>query len=640
MREALRLITATMTPVAITREVTVAWYDAFRRQGSPALTASALPLQLVPPSLTAAAARPKTAAAQFLRHTDQWQNEVWGYYDNLGEFNYGVWWLSNMLSRVRLRAARLQPDVDEPEIVTDGPAAEMMMRFGGGVSGQSQIMKRITVQLSLPGEGYLIGEQDGKKEKWQVRSVDEIRSQSGGYFVMDETSVNSGQDWRMLAADSIVTRIWRPHDRYYHLADSPARSARDIMRELELVNRKIAAEYLSRLASAGLLGIPDELTFPVREEFADEPNPLVAEFIEIAAQAIEKPGTASSVIPIPIMGPAEAIDKIKHIDFTLKIDEKIIEKRDSAIKRLATKLDMPAEILLGMGDVNHWGAWQLEEGALKTHIAPVAELICDSLTRGYLQPRLEASGEDPSDWVVWYDMSELALRPDRSKNATEAYDRLELSGSALRRELGFDEDDKPTDDELVEQALKVIIHTLPSGAASALSMLVGRDIQPIVPVSPQDPGTAEATQQGDTPPPASEQKQEAAPSAPPPAVQEEPASGPPEAPETAARARGAQLLRQARTQHMVRYRASTGMTDLLHPPLCHEHEYSCPFTYVLARGDRSRARPGTSGVYLCHLDTFNRFVLDGPAPYANTQEFITTTIQVDTVRRPAVNGRG
>lgn len=611
------------------------WYDVFRK-GSPALTAAAAP---PPEALTAAAARPRTPAAQFLRHTDKWQNEVWGYYDNLGEFNYGVWWLSNMLSRVRIRAAKLQPDVDEPDITTAGPAAELMMRLGGGVTGQAQIMKRLTVQLSIPGEGYLIGEEKGGREHWQVRSVDEIRSQSGGYWVLDEESVNAGQDWRPLAPDSVVTRVWRPHDRYYHLADSPARSARDIMRELELVNRKISAEYLSRLASAGLLCLPDNLTFPVREEFADEPNPLVAEFIEISAEAIANPGTASSVIPIPIIGDPDAIDKIKHIDFTLKMDERIIEKRDSAIKRLATKLDMPAEILLGMGDVNHWGAWQLEEGALKTHIAPVAELICDSLTRGYLQPRLEASGEDPSDWVVWYDMSELALRPDRSANAGEAYDRLELSGAAYRRELGFDEDDKPKDDDLKEQALKIIIKTLPSGASAALGQLIGENLDPIVPVSPQDPGTADAVQKGQVPPPTPK----APASVPPPGGNKEPASGPPgtqgNAPpppdEGAKQAARAQLfIKQSGTQHMIRFRDTEHRWDLMHPDLCGEHEYSCPFTHAV-RSRAPAARPGAAGVYLCHLDPFGQLLIDGPAPYADTRGLITTSL----VPR-AVNGRG
>ena len=591
----------------------MAWKP-FGRNTPAAVTAAA-----APPSLTAAAAKPKDTSAQFLRHPDKWQNEVWAYYDNLGEFNYGVWWLSNMLSRVRLRAAKLQPDVDEPDIVNEGPAAELMMSLGGGVTGQAQLMKRLTVQLSIPGEGYLIGEQQNGKERWQVRSVDEIRSQSGGYYVMDENSVNTGQDWRPLAGDSFVTRVWRPHDRFYHLADSPARSARDIMRELELVNRKIVAEYLSRLASAGIIGIPDELTFPVREEFADAPNPLVAEFIEIAAQAIEHPGTASSVIPIPLVGPAEAIKAITHIDFTLAMDDTIIEKRDSAIKRLATKLDMPAEVLLGMGDVNHWGAWQLEEGALKTHIAPVAELICDSLTRGYLGPRLEASGEDPTDWVVWYDMSELALRPDRSENALTAYDRLELSGEALRREVGFDEDDAPTPDELEQIGLKLLVRTVPAIAPEALDKLVGRKVftpeevaatKPKPPVPGAPPGKAPSAQgppdtQGNAPPPPDQGVKQAA--------------------------RSAKLLQQARTQHMVRFRATTGATELLHPRLCHEYEYSCPFTHAVNAG--GRARPGTSGVYLCHLDSIGRFVLDGPSPYSTTGDLISTMI-------PAVNGHG
>lgn len=615
------------------------WYHRLTRPGAGALTASAV-ADRTPRSeaLTAAATPPKGRRDQDLRHTEKWQDEVWRYYDTLGEFNYGIWWLSNMLSRVRLRAARLQPDVDEPEILTEGPAADLMMRLSGGVTGQSQIMKRLTVQLSIPGEGYLIGEADGTRERWQVRSVDEVRSQSGGYQVMDETSPNVGQDWRPLAADSLITRVWRPHDRYYHLADSPARSAREIMRELELVNRKIAAEYLSRLASAGLLALPDDISFPVREEFGESDNPLVAEFIEVASEAIQNPGSASSVIPIPFTGPAESIDKIKHIDFTLKLDEKIIEKRESAIKRLATKLDMPAEIMLGMGDVNHWGAWQLEEGALKTHIAPVAELICDSLTRGYLQPRLEASGEDPADFVVWYDMSELALRPDRSEVALEAYDRLELSGVALRRELGFNEDDKPDDDELKEQALKVIIKTLPSGAASALEQLTGEPVKPIVPVSPQDPGTAEAVQEGNTPPPASERQQEAppGPSSPVSGPEKSETTGPPQEPSAAERqaARARLLMRQAQTQHMVRLRTGGRSWELLHPEVCHEHEYTCPFTHAVSSRTPA-ARPGAAGVYLCHLNTFNQVVLDGPAPYADTRQFITTVL----TPRLAVNGR-
>lgn len=599
-------------------------FDVFRGRGVTALAASGTP---EPPSLTAAAAPPKGPQAQFLRHPDKWQNEVWGYYDTLGEFNYGVWWLSNMLSRVRIRAAKLQPDQDEPEIVTTGPAAELMMNFGGGVTGQAQIMKRLTTQLSIPGEGYLIGEVRNGAEQWMVRSVDEIRSQSGGYYVIDEESVNSGQDWRALADESLVVRVWRPHDRYYHLADSPARSAREIMRELELVNRKIVAEYLSRIASAGMLAFPDELTFPVREEFAEAENPMMAEWIELASEAIRKPGTASAVVPLPVTGPAEYLSEIRFVDFHTVGDLHIIAKRDSAIKRLATKLDMPAEILLGMGDVNHWGAWQLEEGALKTHIAPVAELICDSLSRGYLKPRLEASGEDPSQWVVWYDMSELALRPDRSENAATAYDRMELSAAAFRREVGFDEDDAPTEDELEQIGLKLLVRTVPNAAPEALNRLIGKDV--LAPPAP--PGTAAppAGPGGPENPSQESQPPGQTPKAPPPTK-----NTPPPAPGPSP-AQQQRKAAQARTQHLLKL-TPQGL-EMLHPSVCDEHEWTCPFTQA-SFSFGSVVRPGAYGTYLCHLDTFGRLAVDGREPYADARSFTATPVRIRA--REKVNGHG
>src|SRR5690606_38383461 len=164
---------------------------------------------------------------------------------------------------------------------------------------------------------------------------------------------------------------------------------------------------------------------------------------------------------------------------------------------LASQLSVPPEALLGMGDLNHWNAWISDETSLKVDGAPDAETVGQASTTGYLQPRLRASHvEDWASWVVWYDMSELTLRADRSDDATRLYGRLEINGAALRRETGFDESDKPGDDELKEQALKVIIKTLPSGAGSALSTLIGERVD-ITPVAAQTPGEAAGA---DTPP--------------------------------------------------------------------------------------------------------------------------------------------
>lgn len=587
----------------------MAWYHAFTRRGPlpkrPAPTTE-------PPALTAAAAPVKEPRTELIRNTDGWQEEAWGYYDDLGEFRYGVEWVSAMLSRVRLYAAKLEPGADEPVRADAGTAVDMMTTLSGGVAGQASLMSGFGTQLAVPGEGYLIGETVNGIEQWAVRSIDEVRAARGHFEVVDETSSNNGMKWRSLGGDSLVTRVWRPHKRYHYKADSPARAARGKMRELELINRYIISQFLSRLASAGVVMFPSEITFPVREEFADAPDPFMAEWIEIAAEAIRTPGTAAAVVPIPIKVPAEYVDKIKHIDFTLQLDEKILDKRESAIKGLATMLNMPAEVLLGMGDVNHWGAWQLEEGALKTHIAPEAELICLAVTQGYLQPRLKASGvEDWANWVVWYDMSELTLRPDRSDDAFAAYDRLEINGNALRRETGFDESDKPSNEELKEQALKIIIKTLPSGAGSALSTLIGQQVS-ITPVAAQAPGSPPARQQEETP---AEER-----AAPEPRDDAEAAAA---ARQAAAAQRSERMALQAQALHAVRF-ATGRQPELLHPALCSQHAYSCPFTHAALKL-HSLPRPGTSGVYEARLDAFGRFTIGQPSPLLNVSGFLSTT---------------
>jgi hypothetical protein len=567
-----------------------------------------------PQAVTAAAAPVKEPRTELLRTTDMWQEEVWQYHDSLGEFRYATDWEAKMLSRVRLYAAKLEPGADEPVRAEAGTAVDLMTQVAGGPAGQAQIMDGLGTQLAVPGEGYIIVENIDGVERWSVRSIDEVRVGRGGYEVIDENSPTSGYNWRPLSRDSLPPiRVWRPNKRYHHLADSPARAARSTMRELELVNRHITAQYLSRLASAGVWLVPEEISFPVREEFADAEDPFMAEWIEIAAEAIRTPGTAAATVPIPIKVPGEYVDKIKHLDFTLKIDDKIIEKRESAIKRLATQLNIPPEVLLGMGDLNHWNAWAVDETSLKVNIAPDAEIVCQAITTGYLQPRLRASGvEDWAQWVVWYDMSELTLRPDRSDQAIQLYDRMEIDGAALRRETGFDESDKPSDEELREQALKVIIKTLPSGAGSALSTLIGERVD-ITPVAAQPPGEAAGA---DTPP------------APEPEARDAPNEGSPpdrveQARQAAAQARQERLVQQAQALHAVRF-ATGRPPELLHPPLCTQHAYSCPFTHAALKL-HSAPRPRTSGVYEARLDAFGRFKIGQHAPLMDLRGFFTTT---------------
>jgi hypothetical protein len=612
------------------------WYH-FGLKAVPAGSGSAPQTAVVEP-VTAAAYQVPAPRAELVKKPERWQNEAWGYFDTLGELNYGVLWLANMMSRVRLRAGQMEPGNDEPSLLDTGPAAELMAKLGNGIGGKSEIMRRLTVQLSVPGEGYLIGETINGVDRWQVRSVDEVRvggtsvkDGGTGFQVTDENTVNLGMYWRDLAPESAnPIRVWRPHDRYYHLADSPLRSGLGVMRELELINRKIVAEYLSRIASAGVLIVPDEVSFPVREEFADAEDPFAMEFVELAAEAIKTPGSPSAVVPLLLRVPAEYVAAVKHVDFTLKLDDKVIERRDQAIRRLATKLDIPSDVMLGLGDSNHWSAWAVEESGLKVHVAPLAEVICDALTKGYLHPMLMAQGIDPAEFCVWYDMSELTLRPDRAANAGAAYGNLELSGKAYRREMGFSEDDAPTKADLEEQGLKTLIRTSHGAAPGALDALVGHQV--VTPAT-QGPGSAQQPQGPIAPPGEQETPAEKAPPAAGPAPGKPPAAGPAKGPPDQAAA--AARLRQAQTQHAVSFRID-GRWELRHPEVCGPHPFSCPFTTAVV-SDAPQAVPGMPGTYLCSLDTGTfgqyRLRIDGQAPFLDTSRMELTVL---TPRR--VNG--
>ena len=556
------------------------------------------PIPHVPETLTASVATVPGPDANLLSRAKPWQDEAWGYYDTLGEYNYAVTWKAAMLSRVRLVAAEIVPGQDEPVRSDDETAQDILARLSGGPTGQSQMMSNMGVQLDIPGECFLVGETLSGTERWTVRSTDEVRVRRDGFEVVSESSPTDRLEWRPVGDNALVIRVYRPHKRWSSVADSPARAARGTMRELELVNRHILAQYLSRIASSGMVVFPDEVTFPTREEFADAPDPFVAEWIEQAATAIREPGTASGVVPMPIKVPGEYVDKVRFVDFTTAMDSEVIAKRDSAIKRLATQVNIPAEVLLGMGDVNHWGAWQIEEGAIKTSIAPDAEMICDALTTSYLQPRMRASGvENPERFVVWYDLSELSLKPDRSDDAILLYDRMEIDGDALRRETGFDESDKPEGDELNEQALKLILRSYGADALTALADLTG--------------GTIKSA-------PVSGGQQPAAPSENPPGQERQ--APPQTTPEQAAKARIDRASAQAQAPHAVRF-GIAGRTEVLHPAVCEKHAYSCPFTHASLK---LKFKPGTSGTYVCTLDTFGRMRVGVPAPNLDSTRLLAT----------------
>lgn len=392
------------------------------------------------------------------------QDQLWDYYQRLEEFSAAVNWKANAISRVRLIAAEFTPGGDEPIPITEGPIADAVAQFAGGIGGQSQILGETAIHLNVPGEGWLCGVEDDFGDiTWKVYSADELRVRriEGNIERYQVRTGESVRAWATLPDDTLVVRFWRPHPRWGWKATSRAAYALSAMKELDLINRRIIAETISRMAANGVilydrgkLSFPD-LPTPVNAESVD---PFAQILVDVGSKGIADPTSAQAAIKIPIgadLGDSDirVSDLIEVIDFSNPFSERMLDQRAAAVTRLATALDIPAEQLTGLGNMNHWGAAQIEESGIKVHITPDMEMICHAFTEGYLYPTLEAEGRaivGPQGGrpVIWYDPSEIVMRPDRSNEALEAYDRGELTGAALLRELGFAAADQPDEDEL------------------------------------------------------------------------------------------------------------------------------------------------------------------------------------------------
>jgi hypothetical protein len=441
-------------------------------------------------TLTAAATLVENSRTLYIQR-DAWQSAAWGYYHTQGEFRYAIDWCASANSRVRLRAARMDPGADEPEIIDSGPVADIVNGIGGGPGGQAQLMSRFTTLLQVPGDSYGLVSGTSESSRWEVYAASIIKKAG------TTLQVQTGQsEWETVPADKVPVRVYNADAERPWLATSPSQSVIGVLGEIDLYNRHIITTLTSRLASNGLLILPQEMSFAGLPTSSQAPNALIPQLIEVASQAIKDPGSAAAAIPIPLEVPSQYADVIRHLSFASEVSDKILDARDKALVRLARSLNVPAEILTGIGGVNHWGAWQIEDSAIKIHLSPIIETICDGLTVGYLEPALKAAGIVPEDrlsrYVVWYDVSELQQKPDLAERAVQLHDRVAITDEALRAAANFDEGAKPTDEQARRQILTRLAYN-GQPMTDALATLTGTPV-------PSSPSVAPTDAPGPTPP--------------------------------------------------------------------------------------------------------------------------------------------
>ena len=406
--------------------------------------------------------------------SDNWQARAWYYFDVIPEYRYAIGWIGNMLSKAKLTVTQ------NGKPVTEGPAWDALQQFYGGPDAQGEFLRLAAIHMSVSGDCYVVAEAGGTPvdDTWDVLSNLKLKASGGWYRIEGESEDLKDQ--------ALVIRLWRPHPLERKKGDSNSRAALPILGELDTLTKRVAADSDSRLTGNGIIFLPQEITFPSKTITHDDGTVETVQrqgldgfqdmLIETATLSMADQESAAAKVPIASMVPGDYIDKIRHVTFWSEFDAHTQGLREEAIRRLGTGMDMPAESITGTADINHWGAWQVDESAIKIHAEPLLALVVGGVNEGYLWPYLEDEKMDHAEartYSFGVDTSGLRARPNRSKEAGELYDRGVLSEEALLRENGFEPADLPEPKERIEWLTRRVASgsTTPELVEAALNRL-------------------------------------------------------------------------------------------------------------------------------------------------------------------------
>lgn len=495
--------------------------------------AKALPANTVRP-ITGSAQRlkldDKDELEQFKKrkNADTWQTDAWEYFDAIGEIKYSGSLIGAVLSRVRLYPAfNADPD-SAPANVADAASLStvqlpptfandcdrILRRLDSANGGISGILNRGGLNVWVAGECYLVQIPAkislGIPERWDIKSVDELIVNGNGKLSLRKTRTSRPEKGDELPEGAFAGRIWRSHPRYSDEADSSLRAIRDLADELLLLGRTAKATARSRL-NAGAMYIPDGLSLAQEAddedeldlnddptENSDESDGFEQELLDAMTAPISDEESASAVVPLLIRGPAELAQFIKLFKFERSFDPELVKRGDHVLDRIMHGLDIPKDVITGMGHVRYSNAVQIDEQLYKAHVEPLVLLLIDALTAVYYRPALLAMGYDQAvvnKAMIWYDPSEILTKPDRAESANNGFDRMAISADAWRKAHGYTDTDAPNADELVKRAILTRGPITPEIATELLKIIaptllgqVRDQSQADSPVPPLDPG--------------------------------------------------------------------------------------------------------------------------------------------------------
>lgn len=442
-----------------------------------------------PTSMIASAARVDVAMARWplYRYTDEaWQRESWGFYECNGELSYVADYIGAAQSLVRFYARHVDANgVPQGEVHDDPEIAALMSGMLGGAAKRANVMRALSIGLTVAGDTYLIGRaaRPGFGDQWTVVASHFVRMYGG----IVQVDFGLGR-WEDLDPNrDIVIRVWRQSPQRPLLASSATRPLLLTFTQLQKLRMFMLAEFNSRIAAGGgVLPLPAGLDFPGDADNDIPPGtPGVAQMIyEAAASNIEGEGTAAAIAPVIFEVPREVLGDMPRepIRFDIPLSEHLPERYAMLIGSIARGMNVPSDVVEGMAKSNHWQSWwSTEEFTTKT-IAPDSTLICDALNEGWFYGALKKVGKDPARFTIWFDLAPLSNTADKFTDTLNLYREGAVSLETLLASANYTLANAPDEKEfLVRQMWEVIKRDPTQLQSEGLRKWIGLNIPDFVP---------------------------------------------------------------------------------------------------------------------------------------------------------------
>lgn len=356
-------------------------------------------------------------------------------YHRLGAIRAAMQMKYTAASKITYYPAVKEDPASDPVPVDDGPAVEAYERIRGEAGTFPDFVAELCMQEDVVGEGYLVGLQKGDEEEWDVWSAIEYEK----WRKENPAKAKRLDDGDLENATELFYRIWRRDPERGDRPDSPLRAVAPECEQYILFRDVLTSAAQSRLIQP-LLAVSNTVDFP---RDPNKPEQTFGDWmLDAIITPVQDPRSAGRIAPIMLEVPNPG-EFASVIDLTRDLPEWITEVMNRVLRQMAIGLDMPSDILAGVADVNHWSAWLIDDGLRLNYVDPMVLNVLGSLSRAYLQPALEGAVENPEDYVFWRDYSDLTSRAVGAADAFGAYDRGAITTEALRRTIGFTEDDAP-----------------------------------------------------------------------------------------------------------------------------------------------------------------------------------------------------